>query len=390
MHTIKVVHVTSVHPPFDIRIFHKECRSLAKAGYEVTLLCCGTHDAQVDGIKVKVIPRASNRLRRMTGATMSLYRNCVEADAGIYHFHDPELIPVGLLLRARGKTVVYDVHEEVAKDIANKAYLPAILRSGIACAVDWIERLACTRFSAVVASDRSIGNRLRMVNGNTVIVQNFTPLEDFPASIDDINQRMPTVIYAGCINRSRCILEMTLAMGHLPESLGAKLLLAGEFDTKADRVEASSLSGWNRVEELGFVDRPTISRLMSSARLGLALYHPDPNYLHASSHKMFEYMAAGIPLIVSNFPSWREIVEENGCGLVVDPLDPRAIANAIEYILTHPAAATEMGRNARLAVEKYYNWDREARELLDLYSRLSVVSTHNNGEPAPYASRSSH
>jgi len=103
---------------------------------------------------------------------------------------------------------------------------------------------------------------------------------------------------------------------------------------------------------------------------GLVTLHPIVNYIDALPVKMFEYMVAGIPVIASNFSLWREIIEGNKCGLCVDPLNPSEIAKAIDYIMTHPAEAQQMGKNGLRAVQEQYNWDIEEKKLLALYEQL--------------------
>ena len=120
----KVAHLTTVHTPFDVRIFHKECKSLSRAGYDVTLIVCHDKDEIREGIRIRGLPKSRGRLSRIMQGTWSMYREAVRQDADLYHFHDPELLLVGLLLRMRGKMVVYDAHEDVAADMAAKHYVP--------------------------------------------------------------------------------------------------------------------------------------------------------------------------------------------------------------------------------------------------------------------------
>ncbi len=95
-----------------------------------------------------------------------------------------------------------------------------------------------------------------------------------------------------------------------------------------------------------------------------------PNHVDAQPNKMFEYMSAGIPVIASDFPLWREIIEGCGCGICVDPLDPKKIAEAIDYLVDNPEIARRMGENGRKAVYDRYNWDVEEKKLLALYDSL--------------------
>jgi glycosyltransferase involved in cell wall biosynthesis len=128
----KVAHLTSVHPAGDTRIFYKECRTLARIGYEVVYIVPHDQDEKTDGVRIRAVPRPDNRLERMLRTTRHVYKAALAEDADIYHFHDPELIPYGLLLRIRGKTVIYDVHEDYATSIGHKAYLPYLFRMPLA------------------------------------------------------------------------------------------------------------------------------------------------------------------------------------------------------------------------------------------------------------------
>lgn len=371
----KVVHLTSVHRAFDVRIFHKECRSLARAGYQVTIIAPNEEDDFAEGVDIRAVPLPKRRIDRMTRTAWQVYRKAVELDADIYHFHDPELISAGLLLRVGGKKVIYDVHEDLPKDILSKLYLPLWSRRLFSWGARQVESASCGRFSALVTVTPSIAERLRKLNNRTVLVRNYPYPEEMGSSeLPSWEGRGQSIAYVGGINFKRGIIEMVQAMALLPESLSATLELAGNDLSSADLPKGLDLTaepGWARVRHHGTISRTEVVRLLAGVRAGLVIFHPFPNHTEAMPHKMFEYMAAGIPVIASNFTFWRPIIADTKCGLLVDPKDPKSIAGAIEYLLTHPKEAEEMGRRGREAVEKIYNWRTQEQELLKLYSSLT-------------------
>ena len=164
-------------------------------------------------------------------------------------------------------------------------------------------------------------------------------------------------------------------MALLPGSLGVSLKTAGEFAPQDLRDGVSQMPGWERTEYMGTLDRPGVLRVLGQARLGLLTLHPSPAQYEAWPVKLFEYMCAGVPVIASDFPLWREIVQGAGCGLLVDPLNPQAIAQAIEFVLTHPREAAAMGQRGREAVGRRYNWETEEKKLLKLYADLLQPET---------------
>ena len=374
MNQAKAVHLTSVHSALDARIFHRECRSLARAGFRVTIIGPHSGDTVVDHVRIRSIKREKSRLARMTRTVWRVYREARMQHADIYHFHDPELIPVGLLLRAGGKRVIYDIHEDLPKDVLSKFYLPAWSRKAIAWITEGLEGAVCGHFSALITVSPAIAERFRPLNHRTVIVHNYP----YPEEVVPVGNAVPwekrrsSVAYTGNMTALRAIREMVFAMAYLPEKLPATLELAGnEVFEDVSVEELHGHAGWARVVHHGILDRLSTFRLLNQVRAGLVIYHPVPNHLEAMPQKIFEYMGAGIPVIASDFPFWRSMLESIGCAIFVDPKDPRAIAEAIEYVLTHPAEAEEMGRRGQSAMLEKYTWNTQAEELVKLYSALT-------------------
>jgi glycosyltransferase involved in cell wall biosynthesis len=361
----KVVNITSVHPPFDTRIFYKESKSLAKAGYDVSLIAQHDRKEIVDGIRIIPLTKPRSRLERMTRTVWQVYRKALEIDADIYHFHDPELIPIGLLLKRQGKRVIYDVHEDLPKQNLSKYYIPAVFRRPISVMVEALEAFSARRFDGVVTATPFINRRFLELGVNAVNVNNYPLASELALAENQWEKKEKVVCYVGDITKIRGAFEMLEAIGKTKY----RLLLAGYFEPGLED-KLKQLPGWRQVEALGFVGREGVRAAMARSVAGLVLLHPTINYIDALPVKMFEYMSAGLPVIASDFPLLRQIIEGVGCGLLVDPLNPKAIAEAMRWLLNHPTEAEAMGRRGRQAVEQTYNWDAEAAKIIDLYNKL--------------------
>lgn len=365
---IKIAHLTSAHSRSDTRVFIKQCCSLAAAGYCVSLIVADGKGADiVNQVQILDVGHLTGRLERMLMTTRRVLRQAIQLDADLYHLHDPELLPVGLRLKRLGKRVIFDAHEDVSKQLLYKPYLgPRRLRA-LSLTYESFERYACRRLDGVVTATPYIRDKFLPINLRTVDINNFPVLGELDAAIP-WNSKQAEVCYVGGIESIRGIKEVIAAMDQLPSTV--RLNLAGRFSEPAVELATRAMPGWQRVNELGFVDRLGVREVLGRSVAGLVTLRPVINYLDALPVKMFEYMAAGIPPIASNFPLWREIVEGNDCGLCVDPLDPAAIAGAIDYLVTHPEEACRLGENGRRAVLEKYNWSIEEAKLLGFYDQV--------------------
>ena len=371
---MRVAHLTSVHQVDDVRIFAKECRSLAAAGFEVTLVGPSETDGAIDGVRILGVPSGRGRLSRMIGTSWHVLRGGVASRASICHFHDPELIPIGFLLKLLGRRVIYDVHEDCPRDILTKDWIHPTIKRPLGAAMSLIEAAAGWLFDAVVAATPTIA--ARFPTAKTITLANYPMLEEFPAVVEaPYDERPFQVCYVGQLSKARGLLDMIDSAEQVPGGAAARsLLLAGEFLSDAEEAEARARVGWQRTDYLGWINRAGIARLMARARAGLVVLHPNPCFIDAYPIKMFEYMAAGLPVVASDFPLYREILDDGRCGCLIPPADPVALARAVEWIFGHPNEAREMGERGRRRAEEAYTWQGEREKLVALYRRLTPAN----------------
>lgn len=365
---IKVCHFTSVHHPDDIRIFVKECRSLARFGYDVTLVATNCESQVKDGVKiVGVQSHAGGRFSRMLKTAYRTYRAAKNLDADIYHFHDPELLPYGYLLKRKGKVAIYDAHEDVPKQILGKHWINPYLRKTISVLFRVYENFICKRLSAVVTATPHIYRRFVPINPRSVDISNFPLLHELSNPQTTAVQKDNAVCYVGGITELRGITDMVDALAIAD---GPRMHLAGNFSPESLYESIQKNPGWKKVDFYGTVGREKVAEILAKSVAGMVTLREAPNHVDSQPIKMFEYMSAGIPVIASNFPLWKQVIEDNRCGLCVNAQDPTDIARGIRYIVEHPLEAAEMGANGRKAVENRYNWEVEEKKLDILYASL--------------------
>ena len=366
---MKVVHMTSVHPRYDTRVFQKMCRSLAQQGHEVSLVVAdGLGDEVLDGVEILDVGRSSSRWRRMSFATSRVARKALSLNADVYQLHDPELLPAANWLRFKGKQVFFDSHEDVPAQLLVKSYLNPFFRHVLSRFMSVAEQFLVKQLSGVIAATPFIRDKFQSIGVSSIDVNNFPLLSEFPEPTDwELRKRR--VVYVGGIERIRGICEMVEALDASTEV--EAMDLCGDFNDHRLKEEVEGLSGWSKVLAHGFVDRKQLAQILSTSMAGLVTLHPTVNYKDALPVKMFEYMAAGMPVIASDFPLWRSIVEGSNCGLLVDPMDPQQIAVALDKLLSDPNWAKKMGESGRKAIIQKYNWGVEMSKLVDFYFRIT-------------------
>jgi glycosyltransferase involved in cell wall biosynthesis len=321
----------------------------------------------IDGVHIVDVGRRSGRRAGRALITAArVFAAARQLKADIYHFHDPELLPWGFLLRQLSRAqVIYDSHEHLPEDICSKRYLPAPLRRPFSRLAGGLELLAVRGLSAVVAATPHIHQRFVGRARASVSVCNY-PLAEEQRSPLPLGEREMQACYVGGISFDRGVRELAAAA----DLCRTRIVLAGPLWDGLTPDTAGHLPGWASLSYRGVLSRAGVADVIGASRVGIVTFLPAFNYVNAGPNKMFEYMQAGIPVVASDFPLWREIVASTGCGICVDPRDPADIAAAIDRLAGDPEFALECGRNGARAVAGKFNWSTEALKLIELYKGL--------------------
>jgi len=368
---MKICHITTAHPRYDVRIFQKECQSLAKEFSDVHLIVAdGKGDEFNSGVNIHDIGKPAGRKERFFKTGKIALTKALEINADVFHLHDPELLKISIKLKNSGAFVIYDAHEDLPRQILNKTYIPKFLRKHISAHVERYENKKVSKLGGIVAATPHIRDRFTSSNQKCIDVNNYPKTGDIEF-YSDWETRGLSIGYIGGIFRTRGIFETLDAI----KDTDINLMLAGSFSPPELENECKSHPGWKNVEYLGFLDRKGINSLLKKVRLGMVILEATPSYIYSLPVKMFEYMASGLPVIASDFPLWRNIIEDADCGVCVDQTNPIEIGEKINKLISNTSLLQKMGENGRKVVELKYNWQNEERKLIEFY--LSNVKTKN-------------
>ena len=363
----KICHMTTAHPAKDIRIFYKECITLSTEGYKVFLIAYSDEESIEDISILRAGHPYNNRLSRMIFAGYNVYRKALELDADVYHFHDPELLPYGIRLKKKGKHVIYDSHEDVPRQILAKTWIPAPMQKLVSICYERYEKYVSRRLDYVIAATDHIKNIFIKNGCKAEAVKNYPLLDDIQCNNCDYQNRKPIICYAGGITEQRGISNILKAI----ENSCVEFHMAGNIESHYQK-QLETMKGWKQVNYLGYLDRKDINDLYNKSRIGMVVLRNTPNHRYSLPIKMFEYMAAGIPVVASNFPLWEKIIDEVQCGICVDPEDVFSIRSAIHELLINETEAKIMGENGRKAVCSTYSWYNEAKKLVSIYKQICI------------------
>ena len=364
---IKVCHISSVHNLHDSRILYKQCSSLVKAGYEVSLVIQNDKPDIINGVNIIPLKYSKSRVYRILISTWIAFFKALKTKSKIYQFHDPELLPFAILFKLFGKKVIFDSHEDVVFQILHKPYLKnKILKSVVSNtfrSFQWFISLFLDKI--IVVTDLMVP---RFKNSKTVVISNFPLISEPSFQYDIIDSGSPAFVYLGGLSKIRNIKEVVLAYGALPHKTTFNIL--GSFDTPHYEAICKALPEWNQINFYGQVNFNEAQKIIAKSQIGILVLKSTPNHLLSMPIKAFEYMQKGLPFIASDFPYWRKLFSD--CAIFVDPENSEEITNAMNLLVTDNHLRSTLGNKGKQLVKDKYNWNQEEVKLILLYKELSV------------------
>ncbi len=359
----KVVHLSIRHQPLDIRIFKKECITLKKNNYDVTYIVPHEEDKVIQGIKIVALKKfTKTKYNVLFNIPNSLIKS-ISVKADIYHIHDPELIPIGIILKIIGKKLIYDVHENYPKEILEKKW-PYSLKLLISSIFTLNEFFASVFFDHIIAVIPQIGDKFP--HKKTSIIRNVPIL----GSIDNVvpvnyKTKNTILVYQGGITKLRGIKNIILALEFLKDPV--EFWIFGKWE-KNLLEDCKKLKVWKKVIDHGEMPQNILFSYLKRADIGLITFFDTPNNRESLPNKSFEYISCGLPIIISNFPLWKKYFQN--CALFVDPSSPKDIAEKIKILIDNKILRENLVIEGKKLIENEYSWEKESKKLIDLYRRF--------------------
>lgn len=365
---MKLCHVTNVHPSFDGRIFHKMASSAVQYGHDVTLIAPHNKEEIKNGVKIKPIKKPNSRLKRML-RTIGIRNLLLSIDADIYHFHDPELIPVMLSINSSRRKIIYDIHEFNREAIRNKTWIPKFIRIVLSQLTWEIEKLACIRFDCTISATQELSGVYEKYSKNNKFIWNY----DFKKNIDlneNFIEKDIDIIHVGLLTGER--------INFLFDIIN-ELNLRGYFykwyfigvpeEIYIERYEKYSDYQKEYITIIDRVPFEEVKHYYKRANVGINYHVLDSQLKVAMPLKIFEYMKEGLTVITSNLPPINRFVKDDINGVIVKENTVKEFADNISRLIENNNFKKTSILN-KLEILKNYNWETEAIKLMSIYEEV--------------------
>lgn len=372
----KVCILTSVHSPFDTRIFHKQANSLQEHGYLVSLIAPYDKNENKNNINIIGVKKYNNRFLRFFITIFLVLKTALKSDADVFHLHDPELLLITpILYLIKNKPIIYDVHEHYPNSIMSKKWIPKYLKKIVKYIFIFIENILLLFVSGVIYTTPVVGERYIKKNVVTKSVDNYPKLDLLNYDLNEKNIDYNQLIYVGGITEIRGLIQVIESISIVKKyNKDIKFKIIGEIKSNELKNKIKKL-----IDELNlnkniilkeFMPYEKLGTELAQSAIGIVTYLPYPNNLSCLPNKLFEYMATKNVVIASDFPLYRNVINNSNGGLLVNPENPEDIAIKIISLLEDKDLIKQKAMSGYESIKNKYNWNVEKQKLFDLYQKL--------------------
>jgi glycosyltransferase involved in cell wall biosynthesis len=370
----EITHVTTVHPRYDTRIFNKMCTDLTESGFKVSLFTTDGLESEVkNGVSVVNLDRKRSMIPRLIISHFLVFIKILKNRKAIYHFHDPELLIMGIILSLLKFKVVLDFHEDTGKQIEQKHYINPKFRKLISSGYKLVERIAAKISSGLVfatpAIAKSIGEK---INSQSVIVNNYVKISEFQSNQDSSTfskKNIRTFCYIGLISFDRCFKELLDSLSYLENDF--KLVLAGNFASDAEKQFFHAHKNFEKVIYKGHVNREEFKSICQDSICGMLLFKPVGNHIESQPNKMWEYLVCNTRLVATNFDYWKTLLSPFEKFIQYSDNSAASIAQAVkEHALEVENDTLEDYIDCSNNITKRYSWEAELKKLISFYKKV--------------------
>ena len=368
-----IVHFTTVHIRTDTRILYKEVQTLSKLYNTILIVADGMGNSSSSFTEIIDLGKPRNRLFRILFYGFKSMPVLKKRNINCVHIHDPELIFVSLFLKMIGYKIIYDIHELVYEDIRTKSWISSqFIKNLIARFYKGLEGLALKYFDGIILAEDGYKDFYEKHYPQNIskikYVRNYPIKAMFNVASQNtkvVAENENSIIYLGAISEDRGIVELVEAIGFLNDSF--KLYIIGKWAEPSLLQRCKNLSGWSKVEMLGYLKPDQIGKYIQKSKVGMCTLHRLENFAYTTPVKSFEYLINGLPLIMTDFPFWKDFYE--GTALFVNPKNPKEISEAIiKLVKDKPVYQKMSSKGIELALN--HCWENEEKKLLDLYTKI--------------------